>query len=264
MECEISNIGECISEQIFGYFNNLINSAIEPILEVIKNMLISNIDLSPFHSIWQIMLYLIGVCYLIIFVYCGITLMHSGGDPVKRTKAKSLLQNTIILLMLTSMSYFMYDAILSVVSHMTNGFYDYVNQSFLQSNGTSNFALEFVLSIFYLITLLFTVSLMGLRNFVVAVAVILLPLALFMYTLPMIKSFGKIIINCLIAFTLIPLVNVIILIVGSMLSGSMNSLFVPLITFLCINIVTIAIILFVIVKSGMEVMNTDFSSMLKK
>ena len=94
VECDFGNIGECVTEQFFGYFNDLINSAISPILSTLKNMLITNIDLTPFFSIWKIMLWTMSFFYIIVLVYCGITLMHSGSDPIKRNKSKNLFKST--------------------------------------------------------------------------------------------------------------------------------------------------------------------------
>ena len=131
----------------------------------------------------------------------------------------------------------------------------------LTADSLGSLALELVFGISYLFTLLITIIFLALRYFLVAVGLIFFPFGIFFYFIPFMKSYGKLIINTLMIMIFLPFFqSLILLVVSKMLEVSVFAEFKILVlitSFLLINLVTIFMLVFAIVKSAFALMNTD-------
>lgn len=198
-DCSLLNLGTCLTQNIFEFFLNIFYAPILPFLTLIKNFLTQPIDLSGFMPLWAIIVYVISLFYGILILYAGFNFMISGHDVVKRTKAKQWFQNIIIMIVLVQASYFIYSLVLDVNSLLTSGLINLIDQRFflLTADNITNLGLEFLFAIFYALTLLITVLILTLRYIIIVVGVAFVPIGIFLYFIPPLQSYGKLIINFL-------------------------------------------------------------------
>ena len=198
-ECGLLNLAVCIPQKIYDFILNVINSPIQPLLTFTKALLTEPINLSVFSSIWAIILYILSLFYGLLILYSGVNFMISGYDVAKREKAKEWFKNIIIMIVLVQASYFIYSAVIDINSLLTSGVINLVDTHFfmLTADNIINIGLQFFLGIFYVFTLLITILMLTLRYIIVAVGVVFIPIGIFLYFIPPLQSYGKLILNFL-------------------------------------------------------------------
>lgn len=198
-ECGLLNLASCLPQKIFEFFTNLLNAPIQPLLEFTKSLLTEPVQMSLFSPLWAIMIYVISLFYGLLILYSGFNFIISGYDVVKRTKAKEWLRNTIIMIVLVQASYFLYSAVMDMGSFLTAGVINLVDPNFflLTADNITNLGLQFLFVGLYVFTLLFTVVFLAIRYVIVAVGIVLAPVGIFLYFIPPLKDYGKVIFNFL-------------------------------------------------------------------
>lgn len=199
MNCSISNFWNCIPQLMFDFIMNVINSPIIPLLDLIKKLLITPVEISLFASLWAIMLYVISLFYGLLMVYSGFNFIISGYDAEKRIKAKTWFRNIFIMIVLVQASYFLYGLTVDLGSLLTEGIFGLIDNSFfyITADNIVNIGLQFFFGLFYVLILLFTVLLLSLRYIIVASGVVLVPIGIFCYYIPPLQSYGRLILNFL-------------------------------------------------------------------
>ena len=198
-ECGILNIATCLPQVLYDFLINLINSPIQPLLDVIKFFLTEPVNLSIFNSLWAIMIYVISLFYGILLLYSGFNFIISGYDAGKRNKAKEWLRNIVIMIVVVQASYFLYSLVLDIGSLLTAGIINLVGDEFflLSMDNIVNIGLQFVFVFLYLLSVLITALLLTIRYIIVCVGVVFIPLGVFFYFIPMLNNYGKLILNFL-------------------------------------------------------------------
>lgn len=198
-ECGLLNLASCIPEKIYDFILRIINAPISPLLDLTKSLLTEPVKLSLFSSLWAIVLYVISLFYGILMLYSGFNFMFSGHDAVKRAKAKEWFMNIFIMMVLIQASYFLYELVLDVGSLLTAGIINLVDDTFfmITADNIINIGLQFFFGIFYVFTLLFAVLFLTFRYIIVAIGVVFLPIGIFCYFIPPLKSYGRLIFNFL-------------------------------------------------------------------
>jgi len=265
-DCGLTNLATCIPQKFYEYFLSFINSPLQPLLTFIKNLFVSPPSIALFGSVWAIIVYLISIFYTFLFLYAGFQFLVSGHNVVQREMAKEWLKNTVIMIVLIQASYYLYGLVVDIGSTLTSAILSMVDSHFfmLTVDNISNSGLELIFTSVYLIVLLITVLLLVVRYMVVAFGVIFIPIGIFCYFIPPLRSYGRLIINIIGMFIFITFLDAIIILASSMLiSISLFQDFKILVMITCLIIINLLIIILtkhVITKTGISESGEKFAA----
>jgi hypothetical protein len=258
-DCGITNLAECISQSFFNFLLSILNAPIQPLLNAVYSLLTQPVNIDIFSDIWVIIVYILSLFYGILLMYVGFKFVISGYSFEKREKAKSDLTNILIMIVLVQASFYLYSLFNQITASLTTVILNMVHQNFflLTIDNVTNIGLELVLLIPYLISIVTTLILLTLRYIVVSVGVILFPIGIFCYFFDPLKHYGKLIINFLISNMVLTFFFSIIFLASSMLldvpAFQNFKILVMIGAFTLVNLVTLVIGLFVIVRSALKV-----------
>jgi len=218
-DCGLLNLASCIPQEIFNFLINILNAPLQPLLDLTKSLLTEPIELSAFVSLWAIILYILSLFYGLLMFYSGFNFIISGYDSARRAKAKEWFMNIFIMIVLIEASYFLYSLVIDINSYLTAGMMNLVDPNFflLTTDNMVNIGLEFFFALFYVIVLVFTSLFLTLRYLIVAAGVVFVPLGIFLYFIPPVKGYGKLILNFLAICIFISFFDSLIILVSSQL-----------------------------------------------
>lgn len=218
-ECGLTNLASCLPEKLYDFFLNLLNAPLQPLLSSIRAMIENAPSTEIFYSIWVIIVYCISLFYGALFIYSGFQFMMSGMNPIKRHMAKEWLKNTVIMIVLIQASLYIYGLVLELGAIMSSSILSMVNPHFflITADNIINIGLEFMFVWLYGFTLLLTLLFLVLRYMIVAFGVIFVPIGIFCWFIPPLKSYGKLILNFLGLHIFITFLDAIIILASSML-----------------------------------------------
>lgn len=198
-ECGLLNLASCLPQKFYDFIIAMLNAPLQPLLSLTKALLTEPVNLSLFVSLWAIMLYVISLFYGILMLYSGFNFMLAGHDAVRRANAKEWFKNIFVMIVLVEASFFIYALIVDIASLLTSGVIGLLDEHFfmLTADNIINIGLQFIFTLTYVSTLLITVILLILRYVLVAVGVVLSPIAIFFYFIPPLRDYGKLIMNFL-------------------------------------------------------------------
>ena len=260
--CGLLNLASCIPEKLYEFIISIINAPIQPLLTLVKNLLIEPVNVNSMSSLWAIILYILSIFYGLLLLYSGFNLMLSGHDAVKRAKSKEWFQNIFLMIIFTSASFYLYELILEMVSSLTAGMMSLVEPHFFlfTLNNLSNIGLEFFLGGIYVLVLIITALFLTIRYLFVAIGVVLFPIGIFLYFVPPIQDYGKLILNYLGVCIFVVFFDSIIFIATSQLTNI--SIFANVKIMLMIgalsttNFLMTYLMIFSIIKSAMKTVNS--------
>lgn len=218
-ECGLTNLASCIPEKMYDFFIDLLNAPLQPLLWLVRTLLETPPETDMFHGIWAIILYCISMFYGLLFIYSGFQFLFSGHNVIKREIAKDWLKNTVIMIVLVNASFYLYKLVLELGSVLTTSVLSMVDEHFflITADNIVNIGLEFLFITFYVLTLFLTVFFLIIRYLVVAFGVIFVPIGIFCYFIPPLRSYGRLTLNILGMFTFITFLDAIIILACSML-----------------------------------------------
>lgn len=260
MGCSITDPAGCIAEALFGFIVDLINMSLQPFLNTVKYLLSEPVNISIFSGVWGIIVYILSMFYGILLIWIGVKFILSGESPVEREKAKTSLKNTIIMMILVQVSYYLYSLIISVSSALTKVILNITGNDFfiLSSDNYSNLGLQILFLGVYLLNLLMTALILALRYVCVSVGVLFFAIGIFLYFIEPLQDYGKLIINGLIALIFIPVFYSLVFLACSKLIEVQSlqdiKMLITVAAFSLVIIITTIIILFVIIKAAMKVL----------
>ena len=264
-ECSIFNIGSCLPQKFFEFVFDIINAPLGGFANTALDLLSEPVNLSIFFSVWAIIVYMLSMFYALLLISSGFTFIISGDNPEKREGAKMWLRNIVIMMILIQSSYFLYQLVIDLNSIMTSAVLSMLDPSFLLASGDSfsDIGSAVFFGLIYMIVLILTMIILVIRYDIMAIGVVLLPIAIFMYFIPFLRSYGALILNFLGTVIFASFFSAILLIGFSQLSTlplfqNMN-LLVPIASFLVIDVMIILLMLFSIVKAVFGVY-TDIKS----
>lgn len=198
-ECGLLNLASCIPQKIYDFIINLLNAPLKPLLDLLKSLLTEPINLSLFSSLWAIIIYVISLFYGILMLYSGVNFMLSGYDIVKREKAKQWFMNLFLMIIFVQASYFIYELVIDMESLLTAGVVNMIDKYFfmITADNIINIGLQFLFVMVYVLVLFITVLLLVFRYIIVAVGVVFVPIGIFLYFIPPLRDYGKLILNFL-------------------------------------------------------------------
>ena len=258
MACSLTDPAGCIVGALFGFVIDLINMSLQPFLSTVKYLLSEPVNISIFAGVWGIIIYILSMFYGILLIWIGIKFILSGESPVEREKAKTSLKNTIIMMVLVQISYYLYDLIINVSSSLTKVILNITgNNFFILTYDNGNLGLQILFLGMYLLNLVITALILSLRYICVSVGVVFFAIGIFLYFFDPLQDYGKLIINGLIALIFLPVFYSLIFLACSKLveveSLQDIKLLITVGAFSLIIIGTIVVVLFVIIKAAMKV-----------
>ena len=259
----LNELVNSLIEKLFEFVLELVNAPLTPLLSFTQKLLTEPVTIEVFKSLWFIMVYIISLFYGLFFLFSGFNFIIAGFDIEKKEKAKSWIKSTILMILFVQASWILYSLMLDISSLLSSGLMGMIDPNFFKINGDNiaNFGLNLLVSGFYSITLLITDLLLGIRYISVCLGVIFFPLGLFLYFIPPLKEYGKLIVNVLCMIIFIPFFLILILLGSSMLMNiplfsGFNLLFATS-AFLLIDLIMIFLLVFVILKSAFSLLNSD-------
>lgn len=257
-DCGLLNLASCIPEKLYGFFISILNAPLQPLLGFIKSLLTEPVNIEVLAPIWAIILYVLSIFYGLLLLYAGMNFMFSGHNEVKRAKSKEWFQNVFLMILFTQMSFFLYGMILDVSSLLTAGMMNLVNEEFflLTADNIINIGLQFFFALFYVLTLLFTMLILMIRYLTVAIGVVLFPIGIFLYFIPPVQDYGKLILNYLGVCIFIGFFDSVIFLVASQLIQLQifenMKIMVMIGTFSMVNLLMLYFLFFSIIKSALK------------
>jgi len=253
-ECSLTNLGSCIAEKMLEFFMSIINAPLRPLINFVKALLESPVNISLFERIWKIITWAISLLYTLFLIYNGFLFITSSNSAEKRYKAKEALQNTILMIILIQASYLIYEFAINIASGFTSGILELINQDFFLVSTNGNIFLQLFFLIPYALLLLLTALLLSLRYLIVAGGVTLVPIGILLYFFPPVRSYGSFILNFLGGQIFMTIIVGIILLIGSkLLEISLFAelkIIVVMASFFLANLLIVLMLLFSIIKAA--------------
>lgn len=256
--CGLLNLASCIPEKLYDFIIGIINAPIQPLLNFVKDLMIEPVNIQAFAPIWAIMLYVLSTFYGLLLLYSGLNMMLSGHDAIRRAKSKEWFQNIFLMIIFTGASFYLYDLILDIASSLTAGMMSLVDANFflLTANNIVNIGLEFFLGFVYVLTLILTALFLTIRYLIVASGVILFPIGIFLYFVPPLQDYGKLILNYLGVCLFVVFFDAVVFIVCSQLVTiplfQNIKIMVMISAFSTTNLLMLYFMLFSIIKSAFK------------
>ena len=218
-ECGLTNLAYCIPEKIAQFLLDILNGALQPMLDFTQGLMTEPVNLSVLQPFWAIIIYVISLFYGLFFLFSGLNLLVSGHDPARRERAKQGLTNVIFMVIFVQASFFIYSLANELASLLALGVMNIIDSNFflLTVDNVTNVGLELLFGIPYAIVLVITILLLAIRYLLALVGVVFAPIAFFFYFIPPLRSIGKMMINVLLVILFIPFFDAIILFASSAL-----------------------------------------------
>ena len=107
--CNFTNFADCFPQKIAEFFLNLLNTPLQPLLSLIESLLTASVVINIFEGMSLIIRYLLSFFYIFLFLSAGYTFLLANANPIKRARAKELLRDTFIMIILIQGSFYIYD-----------------------------------------------------------------------------------------------------------------------------------------------------------
>ena len=253
--CSIFSPLQCLKDtaQLVTYSTGL---AAQPLIKLTEDLMTTAPNIEIFKNIWLTIISLISTFYIFFLLYSGITFITDSNNIVKRHKAKESIKNMVIAIILVSASYYLYNLLITFNSSLTSYIFNQINPDFFKvtSNSLGNAVIQILMIIPYVIVLLLTSIMFGIRWLLISFGVIFFPIGIFLYFVPFLRSYGKLIINILILLIFISFISSIVILGSSMLARTPVfdnfAILFYIISFLIVDFSFYLLIKFVLNKSG--------------
>lgn len=262
-DCGLTNLAVCLPEKFLEYIVGIINAPLQPMLNLVKGLLTEPVNISVFYSFWAIIIYIVSIFYGLFFMFAGFNFMISGYNASKRENAKMWMRNVILMVIFVQGSFFIYELVIELGALLTTGVIGMINPNFflVTVDNFTSLGMQVVLLLPYLMVLILTTILLGLRYLMVCIGVVLLPIAIFLYFIPPLQSYGKMAINVLLVAIFITFLDSIVLFGASALMNlaifQNFKIVLAIVGFLSINLLMIFLIAFALLKAAFSVINSD-------
>ncbi|MDP2749571.1 MAG: hypothetical protein Q8O89_01920 [Nanoarchaeota archaeon] len=257
MDCSWTNLPQCITgyftDYFFNYLLGILNSPVNLFLGFIHKLLSEPVNIEIFHPTWLVIIYILSFFYIIIFIYAGFQFITSANNPIKREDAKEWLKNAFFLIVFVQASFFIYSSVLLLASSLAGGILSGIDTSFFTITPDGSVGIQIMLLIPYLITLLITALILGVRYILASIGLIFFTLGIFAYFIPPIKDIGKFLVTVVLMILFVPFFQAIMILAISKIVQNFTDykILILICGFLLINIATIALVYFVTIKSAL-------------
>lgn len=257
-----SSLGTSITNiptQVAGVFTGAIHGSLislnNPLLNLSQALLTSNPDPSGLYGWWQSIILVISSCYLLLFLGIGFMFLFSSLNPEKRAAAKEWLKNAFMMIIMVSASYYLYALILQLGTAITQflwttSFHNFFDPNMFNSMGS-------ITLIVYAIAVFLASITIFIRHVFLLLGVVLFPIGLFLYFVPPLQNWGKMIFNLIGIALFTQFIDVILFVASNQvmqtLAGNIGASLVPALAFVLIFIVNVLLMIYAVLKSAFSV-----------
>ncbi len=251
----LGNTLNSIPDMVLGVFGSAVKGTLvgfnDPLMQLSQTLLTSNPDPAGLYGWWQSIVLVISSFYLLLFLSIGLLFLFSALDAGKRAVAKEWLKNAFLMIIFVNISFVLYDVLLELATAITqfmwiNGFQNFFDPSVLANMGIGTLLL-------YGLALLLTAITLFVRSIFLLLGVVLFPIAIFLYFIPPLQSWGKMILNLIGMALFMQFLDVVIFVASNQamlqLAGNAGASLVPALAFILIFILNILFIFYAAVKS---------------
>ena len=202
---------------------------VSPLFEVMKALILYNVDVFHFEGYWLTIVSIISCFYLLLFLVVGLKFLLGSYDAVQRLQAKEWFKSAVLLVIAVNASLLLYSLVLLLSSGTASVLWSVELEEFLVLSDLNALSLIWlvVVALFAFLAMITLIV----RQIFLIVSVMLFPVAVFFYFIPPLKSGGLALLNLIFAFVFMQVLDVIILIGVSLFSVEFSFLpFVELIS----------------------------------
>jgi len=254
-----TNLGGMITnipDRIMEVFNDWLTFSViefnDPLLGLAKYLLSANPDIDPMFKWWQAVVVVISAFYLLLFLLIGFMFLYYSINAEKRAVAKEWLKNAFIMIIGVNLSFWLYKVILELATAMTQYIWIVGFENFFDGNmyaGAGPFLL-----MFYAIGIGLALLTLFIRYVFLLIGVMLFPIGIFLYYIPPLSNWGKMIFNLLGIMLFMQFLDVIVFVAANQvavdLGGMEGSSMVPAFSFLLVGILNVIIIFYAVLKAA--------------
>lgn len=183
---------------------------ITPLMALAKMLITANPDISAMQPLWQDIVNIISLFYLMLFLIAGLMLLFGSFDSEKRASAKIWFRNSIIIIIAVNASYMFYTLLLDLGSAVSLYLWSAELDPLLTADAIGIGAGISMLITFTVVAILAFITLF-IRYLFLFMATALVPIAVFLYFIPPLRAWGSIILNLIGAAVFMQVLDVIIL-----------------------------------------------------
>jgi len=225
---------------------------IQPLLETAKALITVNINPFDFQGLWLAIVSIISAFYLLLFLIVGLKFLFGCYDATHRKEAKEWFKNAVILVVAVNASLLLYSLLLNIGSAVALTLWsnEFEELFLVQNLG----ALDFIWAGIFAVNLFLAIVTLALRHLFLILGVALFPIGIFLYFIPPLKAYGRVLLNLIGAAVFVQVLDVIILIALQLFVEQFGglpgmALLAPSLGFLFIFIANIAAAIIAVVKS---------------
>lgn len=253
-----SNVN-AVPTSVFGLFTGWINNSIlgfnNSMIGLAEFLLTSNPNPDPLYSWWQSVVIIISSFYLLVFLISGFMFLFSSINAEQRGKAKEWLKGAIQMIIGVNISFYLYKLLLELATAITQFMWVSGFNQFFQSSNYAN--LDIVFLAFYMVSICFTAITLFARHLFLLAGVMLFPIGIFLYFIPPLKNWGKIIFNLIGIFLFMQFIDVLIFIASNQiiqdLSGQQFAPLVPALAFFLIGTINLLLIIYALIRAALQI-----------
>ncbi|MDO8634118.1 MAG: hypothetical protein Q7K34_02375 [archaeon] len=205
----VTALPEDIAKAIMDTISDSLASFIRPQLEAARVLMTANINPYDFQGLWQVIVGIISLFYLLIFLIVGLKFVFGSYDTEQRAEAKEWFKKAILLVILVNASLLLYSLMLNISSGVAGAIWSDEFEKLFEFENLS------ALDITYLGTLAVAIFLalltLVVRHMFIIIGVMLFPIGLFLKFIPPTQEYGSVLINLIGAFAFMNVLDVIIL-----------------------------------------------------
>ena len=204
-----------------GFRQQLI-AFIQPLLEAAKALITLNIDPFAFQDLWLAIVAIISAFYLLLFLIVGLKFLFGCYDAVHRKQAKEWFKNAVILVVAVNASLLLYSLLLNLGSAIALTLWsEELEAVFLvESLG----ALDLIWAGIFAVSLLLALLTLVIRQVFLILGVALFPIGVFLYFIPPLKAYGRVLLNLIGVAVFIQVLDVVVLIALQLFYGQFGEL----------------------------------------
>jgi len=243
-------------DQFFASLQGLVAGFLTSLLFIAKVFMTTNPDITPMFPLWQTIVYVISLFYLMLFMIVGFLFLFSSIDAEKRTAAKQWFKSTVIMIAMVAASFQLYELFLALGAATANYLWAVEFESIFQASELT--ALNIVLLSVYSGAVLVAFITLFIRHLFLIMGAAIFPIALFFYFIPPLKAWGKMMLEILFAAVLMQIIDVIIFIGAEAVWQQFTGIpdiagWAPTMAFCLIAITNTIIIVFALLKAARTV-----------
>ncbi len=206
---EIRDIPEGTADAIIAAEKEELVNFITPFLLAIKTFMTTNPDPDDLFDLWEKVVTLISAFYVLLFLIAGLKFILGAYDAGQREEAKAWFKNALFIVIVVNASFYLYKALLDIGSGVASGLWEKKFEELF------SFAAISSLNLYSLHYLALSAELLWFSLFfryaLLLIGVVVLPIGIFLFLVPPLKTYGSAILNLFGAAVFLQFIDVITL-----------------------------------------------------